>query len=144
MARAFCVLIVGCLILGVASDRAIADSKSGEIKFTAPKKESVKVALGDKVKLDAELKMIEVGNLAAVSVAAKVKNTANVMMHYSYNVAFLDKDKNLIGCQNFNLSIAANQGGTAGTFIQLPRDEIARIAYYSVAFHESDMPIGTK
>ena len=128
----------------MSAESARADSKSGEVKFTAPKKESVKVSLGDKLKIDAEFKMIEVGAQAAVSVGAKVKNTTDVRMYYSYNVAFLDKDKNLIGCQNFSLSVDPGKGGQAGTFIQLPRDQIAKIASYTVAFHESDQQIGMK
>ena len=55
-----------------------------------------------------------------------------------------DKDKNLIGCQNFLVSVEAGKENQAGTFIQLPRDQIARIAFYSVAFYESDQPIGEK
>jgi len=144
MLRKLFVLVLGCALAVATAGGASADSKTGEAKFTAPKKESVKVSLGDKVKLDAEFQMIEVGALAAISVGATVKNTADVKMYYSYNVAFLDKDKNLIGCQNFNLPIEAGKNGTAGTFIQLPRDQIAKIAYYSVALHESDKQIGSK
>lgn len=144
MLRMLSVLLLGCLLAVVSTESAQADTKTGEAKFTAPKKESVKVSLGDKLKIDAEFKMIEVGAQAAVSVGAKIKNTANVQMYYSYNVAFLDKDKNLIGCQNFSLPVEANKDATAGTFIQLPRDQIAKIAYYSVAFHESDKQIGMK
>lgn len=144
MLRSLPVLVLTFLLATTIAGSARGESNSGEAKFTGPKKEVVKVALGNKLKLNAEFEMIEVGRLAAVSVRAKVKNTAGVTMYYSYNVAFLDKDKNLIGCQSFPLQIQANRDGTAGTFIQLPRDQIARIAYYSVAFHESDTQIGTK
>lgn len=143
MIRGFFVLVIGCLVAGVTVGSAHADSKSGEVKFTGPK-DSVKVSLGEKLKLEAELKTIEVGTQAAVSVKGTVKNTTNARMYYSYNVAFLDKDKNLIGCQNFALQVEPNKDGAVGTFIQLPRDQIAKIAHYSVAFHESDKPIGTK
>jgi len=144
MLRSLSLLVFASLLATFTPARARADSKSGEAKFTGPKKEVVKVALGNKLKLDAEFEMIEVGQLAAVSVRAKVKNTTGMMMYYSYNVAFLDKDKNLIGCQSFPLQILPNRDGTAGTFIQMPRDQIAKIAYYSVAFHESDKQIGIK
>ena len=143
MARGFFVLVLGCLVAGMTVGSAGADSKTGEAKFTG-KKDSVKVELGEKLKLDVEFKMIEVGAQAAVSVGGTVKNTSNARMYYSYNVAFLDKDKNLIGCQNFTLQVEPNKDGTVGTFINLPRDQIAKIAHYSVAFHESDKPIGTK
>ena len=144
MTRPFAILAFALLLVTTSNRAAQADSKTGEAKFTGPKQEAVKVSLGDKLKLDATFQMIEIGQLAAISVQAKIKNTTGVMMYYSYHVAFLDKDKNLIGCQSFPLQIAANRSGTAGTFIQLPRDQIARIAYYSVAFHESEKQIGIK
>jgi hypothetical protein len=144
MVRTVCVLVLGGLLVAATAGAASADSKTGEVKFTAPKKESAKVALGAKLKLDAEFQMIEVGALAAVNVQGKVRNTANARMHYSYNVAFLDKDKNLIGCQNFVGSVEPGKELPAGTFIQLPPDQIAKIAHYSVAFHEGDKPIGSK
>jgi hypothetical protein len=42
------------------------------------------------------------------------------------------------------LAVEAGRENTAGTFIQLPRDQIGRIAFYSVAFHESEQQIGIK
>jgi hypothetical protein len=144
MPRILSTLLLAALVAAATAPGARADSKTGEAKFTGVKRETVRVALGDKLKLTAEFQVIEIGQLAAVAVPAKVKNTAKVRMHYSYNVAFLDKDKNLIGCQNFMVSVEPGRENTAGTFIQLPRDQIARIAFYSVAFHESDQQIGTK
>ena len=144
MLRILPALFLAALVATTTTTAAQADFKTGEAKFTGVKRETIRVALGDKLKLTAEFQMIEVGRLAAVAVPAKVKNTANVRMHYSYNVAFLDKDKNLIGCQNFLLTVEAGRENTAGTFIQLPRDQIAKIAFYSVAFHESDEQIGSK
>ena len=144
MSQSFRVLCLTLFLAAAATSPARADSKSGEAKFTGPRKEKVAVELGNKLKLKAEFQMIEVGRLAAISVNAKIKNTSSARMYYSYNVAFFDKDKNLIGCHCVPLQIGANGDSTAGTFIQLPRDEIAKIAYYSVAFHESDKQIGTK
>src|SRR4029450_2985020 len=144
MTRILRIFVLASLLVTATSAPTRADSKTGEAKFTGVKRETVRVALGDQLTLTAELQMIEVGQLAAISVRAKVKNPANVRMFYSYNVAFLDKDKNLIGCQNFQVSVEADKENTAGTFIQLPRDQIAKIAYYSVALHESDQQIGSK
>ncbi len=131
-------------LLGVNPATLEAETKTAEAKFTPAGNEMVTVTLGDKVKLDATFKLIMVGTATPVSVKATVNNTANVKMYYSYNVAFLDKDKNLIGCQHFDLFLDPGKQGDAGTFLQLPPDQIARIAYYSVAFYESDKPIGAK
>jgi hypothetical protein len=144
MLRILSTLPLAALVAATTAPSARGDHKTGEAKFTGVKRETVRVALGDKLKLTAEFQMIEIGQLAAVAVPARVKNTAKVRMHYSYNVAFLDKDKNLIGCQNFMVSVEPGRENTAGTFIQLPRDQIAKIAFYSVAFHESDQQIGMK
>jgi len=65
-------------------------------------------------------------------------------MNYAYFVAFLDQDKNLIGCQSFNLFVQPDKQQNAGTFIQLPPEQIARIASYSVAFYESEQAIGKR
>lgn len=144
MTRLFGALAVGVLALGFTAGPALAENKSGEAKFTGPNKESYKVKAGAMVKLDVDLKQIAIGPQSAVSVSGKVKNTAGVKMYYSYNVAFLDKDKNLIGCQNFNLFLDPGKEAGVGTFINLPPAEIKKIAYYSIAFHESDAPIGSK
>jgi hypothetical protein len=144
MFRILSTFLLAALVIATSTPRAHADSETAEAKFTGVKRETIRVAAGKTLKLTAEFQMIEVGRLAAVAIPAKVKNTANVRMYYSYNVAFLDKDKNLIGCQNFLLSVEPGRENTAGTFIQLPRDQIARIAFYSVAFHESTEQIGTK
>ena len=61
MFRSISVLLL-VLVLAVAStSSARADSKSGQAKFTGPRKEKVMVELGDKLKLKAEFQMIEVG-----------------------------------------------------------------------------------
>ena len=89
--------------------------------------------------------MIEVGRLAAISVNAKIKNTSSERMYYSYNVAFFDKDKNLIGCQvRSTPGWRERRQHRRDVHPSSPRDEIAKIAYYSVALHESDKQIGTK
>ena len=144
MTRLLAAAAVCGLVLGTSAGPAAAESKSGEVKFTGPKAESYKVSMGEQVKLDVEFKQIQVGAQTAVGVSGKVRNTAGVKMHYSYNVAFLDKDKNLIGCQNFTLFLDPGKDGPVGTFINLPPAEVKKIAYYSVAFHESDQLIGTK
>lgn len=144
MKRLFAALVLGGLLLGVSAHPALAENKTGEARFTGPNKESYQVSAGTTVQLHVELKQIAVGPQSAVSVSGKVRNTGSVKMNYSYHVAFLDKDKNLIGCQNFNLFIDPGKEGPVGTFINLPPGEIRKIAYYSVTFYESDQPIGSK
>ena len=137
-------LLFSTAILCFLTGSAAADSKSGDVKFTGPRKESVKVSVGDKLKVDVVLEQIDVGNQTAVSVGGTIKNTSGTKMNYSYHVAFLDKSKNLIGCQNFNLFVDGGKEGRVGTFINLPPEEIAKIAYYTIVFYESEKPIGSR
>jgi hypothetical protein len=143
MVRLFIVMVLGCLAAGVMA-AADADTKTGEAKFAPGKKDPVKVSVGKNLKLDAEYQLIDVGGQTAVSVRAAVKNTARTRLHYAYHVAFLDKDKNLVGCQSSMLSVEGGKEGTAGTFIPLPPEQVSRIAYYSVTLYESPKPIGSK
>jgi hypothetical protein len=138
MARLFSALV----LVGVLAGFTLADNKTGEVKFTGPNKENVKVSAGDKLKLEVTLKQFDLNGRAAVSVSGKVKNTTDTKMNYSYNVAFLDKDKNLVGCQNFALDVQAGKEAGVGTFIFLPPGDIARIQYYTIAFYESADQIG--
>jgi len=144
MKQAFLIRALVCLIFGVSTATVQAQSKTAAAKFTPGGTETYNVSLGDKVKLEATLKLIKLGTGTPISCKATVNNTASVKMYYSYNVAFLDKDKNLIGCHHFNLFLDPGKQGGAGTFLQLPPDQISRIAYYSVAFHESEKSIGSK
>ena len=142
MMRLFGAMALGCLLTGATARPAAAETKTGEVKFTGVNREAARVTAGDKLKLEAGFQQIDVGGVSAVSVHGMVKNTTRMKLHYSYNVAFLDKDKNLIGCQNFAHDVEAGKQSGAGTFIFLPREEIAKIQYYSIAFHESANPIG--
>ena len=54
-------LFLAALVAATTTRAAQADSKTGEAKFTGVKRETVRVALGDKLKLTAEFQMIEVG-----------------------------------------------------------------------------------
>ncbi len=142
MTRVPLVSMIVCVILGTFASNAAAESKSGAIKFTGVGKESVDVAMGDKLKLNVSFKQIKVGEISAVSVNGSVMNTATERIRYAYFVCFLDQEKNLIGCQHFGLGVDGGKKGMVGTFIELPPREIARIASYSVAFYESSNAIG--
>jgi|ERR1043165_1298113 hypothetical protein len=138
MKRPLFVGFLAYLILSSLTPTGYAQSKTGPVMFTPGGKESVDVTVGDKLTLTATYKQISVGKQSAVSVSGDITNNTAVKMSYSYHVAFLDKDKNLIGCHNFNLFVNGGEKGRAGTFVVLPPDQIARIAFYSVALHESE------
>jgi hypothetical protein len=144
MKRLLLVLGVACLVNITGAGVSYAETKTGAARFTAAGNESIKVALGNKVKFDATFQPITVGTISAISVRGNVNNTTNGKLHYAYFVAFLDKDKNLVGCQHNILFVEGGKQGTVGTFIQLPPEQIARIAFYSVAFYEGEKAIGSR
>lgn len=138
MARLLSAAVLVCVVGGFTR----ADNKSGEVKFIAVNKEAAKVSGGDKVKYTVALKLIDIGGGSHIQPLGTVKNTANVKMHYSFQVAFLDKDKNLVVCHSFTLFLDPGAQGTLGVPIAVPKAEIGRIEYYSIAFHEGEKSIG--
>lgn len=135
-------IVLIALVLALAPFARAADNKSGDIKLSAASAEPVKVSLGERLKLDAELKRIKVGAGSAVSVGGDIENKTDQKVFYSYHVALLDKDNKLIGCQSFSLWVDPGKKAKAGTFISLPADQIDKIAHYSIAYYEGDKAIG--
>src|SRR4051812_15314484 len=94
-------------IVFLASPAAFAvdtDSKAGAIQFSGPSNRGVKIKLGKRLKFEPEFRYIQIGKGNAVNVGGgEVENTSDKKVFYSYHVSFFDKDKNVIGCQNFSL-----------------------------------------
>jgi hypothetical protein len=139
-------LVILMSFAGVARGGAAehVDSKSAAIKFGGVTAKPVKLTMGDKIKLDAELKFGEVGKQTAVSVHGDVQNTTDQKIYYSYQIAFLDKEKNLVGCSNFTLWLDPGKKGGAASFISLSPAQIEKIAFYAAVFYEDADPIGTR
>ena len=146
VSRLFPVLVIATVLsaAGFAGAAEHVDSKSGPIKLAGTGSQPVKITLGEKVKLSPEFKVINVGNSSAVNVRGDIQNSTDQKVFYSYHVAFLDKDKNLIACQNFSLWLDPGKKGSAGTFIGLSPAQTEKIAFYSAVLYEGEKGIGTK
>jgi hypothetical protein len=120
------------------------DSKSGAVQFAGSSKPGVKVSLGKRLKFEPEFKSFKIGKGHAVEVGADAHNSTDQKIFFSYHVALLDKEKNVIGCQNFTLWADPGKKVRIGNFITLPSEQIAKIASYSVIFYEDDEQIGNK
>ena len=103
-----------------------------------------KLTMGKTIRLDAELKAIDVAKTWAVSVGSKLANRTDQKMFYSYQIAFFDQEKNLIGCQTFTHWVDPHKTVQAGTFISLSADQIDKIASYLAVFYESETQIRAK
>jgi len=136
-----------CFALAMAlcyTSAAYPDTKSGEANLQ--EKQELNVSLGDKVKANCTYYIVpDFFGKKVVAVQANVKNTSQKQMFYGYYVAFLDKDKNLIGCSSFVGDLAkleAGEEGYIGSVIQLPNDQIERIAFYQVSLWEDEKEFG--
>jgi hypothetical protein len=142
---AFALVATLVLTLGSTAFGVDIDAKAGAIQFSGPSNKGVKIKLGKRLKFEPEFKYIQIGKGNAVNVGGgDVENTTDKKIFYSYHVAFFDKDKNVIGVQNFSLWIDAGKKARIGTFIALPPEQIAKITSYSAIFYEDDEQIGNK
>ncbi len=130
---------------------AYPDTKSGKANLQEEKgqgvpEEALKVSLGDKVKANCTYYIIpDFLGKKVVSVQANIKNTSDKQMYYGYYVAFLDKDKNLVGCSSFAGELAQLEPGgvgNIGSVIRLPNEQIKRIAFYQVSLWEDEKEFG--
>ena len=142
-------LIVPCLTAFILVSAVLAaeqrENQGGPIQFSGGlRTKPTRLTMGKSIKLEAELKAIDVNKTWGVSVGGKLTNPTDQKMFYSYQVAFFDKDKNLVGCQNFTHWVDPHKTVQAGTFISLSADQIDKIASYSAVFYESDTQIGSK
>jgi hypothetical protein len=131
--------------------QALPETKSGEamlkeLMFQDVAKNAVKVSLGNKVKADCSYYIIPnfLGR-KVISVQARIKNTSDKLMYYGYYVAFFDKDKSLVACSSFAGSLAKLDPGketNIGNVIEVPVDQLKRIASYQVTLLEDEKEFG--
>jgi hypothetical protein len=144
--------VAAAFLLLSAAPLARPDTKSGdanlqELKSEDVAKKAVKVNLGDKVKAECSYYIQpDFFGKKVVSVGARVKNTSDKVMYYGYYVAFFDKDKKLVACSSFGGGQIAKLDPGKETFIgnvlELPPDQIKKIASYQVTLLEGDKEFG--
>jgi hypothetical protein len=143
--------VAAALLLLSSAPQAFPDTKSGEaklqeLKFQDVAKNALKVSLGDKVKADCSYYINpDLFGKKVVSVQARIKNTSDKAMYYGYYVAFFDKDKNLVACSSFAGQLAKldpSKETTIGNVIELPSDQLKKIASYQVTLLEDEKEFG--
>ena len=69
-------------------------------------------------------------------------------MYYGYYVAFFDKDKKLIACTSFGggqmAKLESGKETTIGNVIQLPVQQLKKIAFYQVTILEDEKEFGSE
>jgi len=144
--------IAAAILLLAAAPQAWSDTKSGdatlqELKFEDVAKKAINVKLGDKVKAECSYYINpDFLGKKVISVGARVKNTSDKVMYYGYYVAFFDKDRKLVACSSFGggqiAKLDPGKETYIGNVLELPPDQIKRIASYQVTLLEGEKEFG--
>ena len=120
--------------------------KLKEAKSAFDKKAFFNVKTGKQIKVEGQFRVSDFFDSKVVMATDDAVNTSKKDLYYAYFVAFLDKNKNLIGCASQVASMSPLKAGAKNQFgmciIPLPESEIKKIAYYQLVFIESEKKIG--
>jgi hypothetical protein len=131
-----------CPLIGY-SDTKSGEAKLQELKARDVSAKALKVSLGDKVKADCTYYIMpDFLGKRAVSVQARIKNSAGKPMYFGYYVAFFDKDKNLIATSFASKKLDPGEKIIIGNAIPLPSEQLKRIAFYQVTLLEDEKEFG--
>jgi len=144
--------VAAAILLLTAALPASSETKSGEADLQELKdqdvaKKAIKVSLGDKVKAECSYYIIpDFLGMKVVSVGARVKNTSDKVMYFGYYVAFFDKDKKLVACSSLGggpiNKLDPGKETFIGNVLELPPDQIKKIASYQVTLLEDEKQFG--
>ena len=133
-------------IIGLMCSMSQAETKSGKVELQVLKDNvdvPVAATLGTSVKV--VCRFYYDGNFFGSSVVsgnAQLTNTSKEKVFYSYNVAFFDAQKNLVGCASENSGNQALKPGestaTGSALIFLPPDAIKSIGSFQVTWFETN------
>jgi hypothetical protein len=137
-----CVVVISFAASAFAAEQS--ETKNAAIKFGGITSKPTKVEFGMTVKFEAELKPVDVNKTWGLGVGGRIENPTDKKIYFSYQIAFFDKDKNLVGCYNYTHWVDAHKNVLAGSFISLSAEQIDKITSYSAVFYESESQIGTK
>jgi len=136
------VLLLGVLLLAAPSLRA-ADPKSGDADFTVQK--HLKVTIGKGLKLETDFHRFEFGGKTALAANGNLKNTSRKKLYGTLYIAFFDKEKNLVACSaRTTIILDAGKQTFVGSVLEIPLEQMNKIASYQVRIYESEKEIGKK
>jgi hypothetical protein len=137
-------LISCAVVLFAVTGRLAAGPESGPADFSDAKKH-VKVTAGEGIKFESDFYRFEFGGKVSLAASGNLKNTTDKKLHGALYIAFFDKDKNLVASGS-RTSITLNPGMQllAANVLELPAEQIDRIASYQITIFESDKELGKK
>jgi hypothetical protein len=143
MKRLTAFLLLGAILL-CGPARLAAETWSGTADFSDAKKPPIKLTVGGGVKFETNFHRFEFGGKTSLAANGTLKNTSGKKLHVALYVAFFDKDKNLIGCGNRLTILDAGKDLVAGNVIEMPAEQMEKIASYQITIYESEKEIGMK
>ena len=144
-------LLIAAVVMVVLAFQASAETKEGPCQLKKSDgfddSNAVKVEVGTGIKGVCKFYISDFFGAEIINAGIEIKNTTSKPRHCSYNVAFFDKDDQLIGCVSQGTSseegLAAGATSTLGScLIPLPKRLYEKVVKYKIAFYESDQEIG--
>jgi hypothetical protein len=136
------VFLIGVPLLTAPSALA-ADPKSGAADFTGTK--HLKLTIGEgQLKLETDFHRFDFGGKISLAANGSVKNTSKKKLFGAVYIGFFDKEKNLVGCSSQRITVDPGKQSFVGSVIEIPTDQMNKIASYQVRIYEGEKEIGKK
>jgi len=140
---------LGLALLIVSTGNA--EDKSGEAKFEPGKNSQVKVSVGDKIKMDLTMRVVEAQDFyskkwrTSIVIDGPLKNTSDNERYYDFHIAFFDRANKLVAtCSASNkLKPKEDTHCSYGVF-RAPPEAISKIASYQIMLYEDTKPLEEK
>ena len=148
------VLLLGALLL-TAPVRAEPEAEKADKPFTRVVKgekdlptsfsDALELKLGDRLEATTKLHITDWFGSKAISGQVDVKNPTEEEIHFSYHLAFFDKDGVLLGAANQTMSMDPGEETiVGGALIQLPKKALEAVKRYQIVWYEDDKEIGKR
>jgi len=135
-------LLCGAVLLSLPV-RLTAETKSGEVTFTDDKKH-VKLTVGEGVKFASDFYRFTFSDKTALAANGILKNTSGKKLYGALYIGFFDKDKNLVGCATRIFFLDPGKDLPTNYVIELPTEQLEKIASYQITLYESEKELGKK
>lgn len=143
-------LLIAAVTIVCLAFPAFAVSKEGPCKLKKSQafdeSDAVKVEVGTGIKGVCKFYVTDFFDAEIIDAGIQLTNTTNKPRYCYYNVAFFDKDDQLVGCASQGTSgdgLGAGKTMISGSLlIPLPKGLYEKVVKYKIAFYESDKEIG--
>jgi hypothetical protein len=105
----------------------------------------VLLGVGSGLKLESDFYRFEFGGKTSVAANGVLKNTSGKKLNGALYIAFFDKDKNLVAsAARTSIFLDAGKDLLVANVLEIPTDQIDKIASYQISVYEGEKEIGKK